>query len=178
MDDYQKGYERGYADGHAKGFVSGSLDRQKVPEDFRFDDANAARWLRCALLDLEDENARLIAKLRGYVLAGSAKGPGVLKPDKLGLCTARGLSREAYKPRHRRPFVLGPDGAWKRAKGRLRVEDWAMRLPPKVCEACGHLFVTGRRDARTCSSRCRMALHRRRHQPAPPPSVSTPAQVV
>jgi hypothetical protein len=115
--------------------------------------------LRCALMDLEHENARLIAKLRGYVLAGSAKGPGVLVRH--GTATARGVNREAYKPRHRHPFVLAPDGTWKRAKGRLRLEDWAMRLPPKVCQMCGHLFVAGRRDAKTCSPACRVNLHRK-----------------
>jgi hypothetical protein len=77
-----------------------------------------------------------------------------------GTASARGLNREAYKPRHRHPFALGPDGAWKRAKGRLKVEDWAKRLPPKVCVTCGRLFVSGRRDAKTCSSRCRTALCR------------------
>ncbi len=116
--------------------------------------------MRCCILDLEDENARLIAKLRGYVLAGTAKGPGTLVRH--GTASARGINREAYKPRHRLPFVLDPNGAWKRAKGRLRVEDWAMRLPPKVCEHCGHLFVSGRRDAKTCSTRCRVGLHRKR----------------
>jgi hypothetical protein len=115
--------------------------------------------LRWALIDLDHENARLIAKLRGYMLAGSAKGPGVLVHN--GLATARGVNRETYKPRHRYPFVLASDGTWKRAKGRLRLEDWAMRLPPKVCEMCGHLFVTGRRDAKTCSPACRVNLHRK-----------------
>ena len=119
-----------------------------------------------SLIELENENARLIAQLRGYVLAGSAKGPGVLKRN--GTVTARGINYLSYKPTYRYPFVLAPDGAWKRAKGRLRIEDWAMRLPPKVCAACGHLFVTGRRDARTCSPRCRTALHRRHKKEADP----------
>jgi hypothetical protein len=112
-----------------------------------------------SLIDLDKENARLIAKLRGYVLAGSVEGPGVLKHN--GTVSARGLNRETYKPKDRYPFVPGENGDWKRAKGRLRIEDWATRLPPKVCEACGHLFVTGRRDARTCSPRCRTALYRK-----------------
>jgi len=33
-----------------------------------------------------------------------------------------------------------------------------------VCEACGRLFVTGGRDAKTCSPRCRLALHRSKHR--------------
>jgi hypothetical protein len=128
-DDYEKGYDHGYADGHAEGFTAGSLARHGAPDNLRFTDPRTAWYLSCALLDLEDENARLIAKLRGYVLVGSAKGPGVLVRH--DTATARGLNREAYKPQHRYPFVLGPDGAWKRAKGRLRIEDWAMRLPPE-----------------------------------------------
>jgi hypothetical protein len=130
-DDYERGYERGYADGHAEGFLKGSLaaqshneaDEARISSSKDIDRINpelVLRTLRFALLDLEDENARLIAKLRGYVLAGSAKGPGVLVRH--GTATARGLNREAYKPRHRRPFVLAPDGTWKRAKGRLRIE--------------------------------------------------------
>ena len=156
-------YERGYADGHAEGFLKGSLAaRKERTNEFTHVDGSelTVAALRFALLDLEDENARLIAKIRGYVLAGSAKGPGVLKHN--GTVSARGLTRETYKPRHRHPFVLAPDGSWKRAKGRLRVEDWATRLPPEVCEACRRLFVTGRRDAKTCSAKCRVALHRAR----------------
>jgi hypothetical protein len=154
-------YDRGYADGHADGFTKGSLAaRGGLPETSPADKRELIFWvLHGALRDLEDENARLIAKLRGYVLAGSAKGPGVLVRH--GTATARGVNREAYKPRHRHPFVLASDGTWKRAKGRLRLEDWAMRLPPKVCEMCGHLFVAGRRDAKTCSPACRVNLHRK-----------------
>ena len=156
-------YERGYADGHAKGFLKGSLAarKERTHERTHIDGHElAVETLRFALLDLEDENARLIATLRGYVLAGSAKGPGVLVRN--GTASARGVNREAYKPRHRKPFVLNADGTWTRVKGRLRIEDWATRLPPKVCKACGHLFVTGRRDAKTCSAACRVALHRAR----------------
>jgi hypothetical protein len=94
------------------------------------------------------------------VLAGSPKGPGVLKSR--ATVSARGLSRQTYKPPRRHPFVLGEDGAWKRAKGRLGVEDWATKLPPKTCTVCGYLFVSRRRDAKTCSPRCRTALCRER----------------
>jgi len=186
---YEQGYADGHADGFTKGSLAARqydpVEEDAVEEKFKNQKGKAhcrivkeikagllsypvdninplgvISALRGALLDLEDENARLIAQLRGYVLAGSRKGPGELKPDNLGLYSARGLSREAYKPRWRYPFVLGPDGSWKRAKGRLRIEDWATRLPPRVCEACGYLFVTGRRDTKTCSPRCRVALHR------------------
>jgi hypothetical protein len=114
--------------------------------------------LRYALLDLEDDNARLTARLRGYVLAGRAKGPNVLVRN--GTASGRGLNRGSYKPQHRHPFTLDESGDWKRAKGRLKLEDWAMRLPPKVCANCGRLFVRGRRDAKTCSPRCLTALWR------------------
>ena len=89
-------YERGWADGHAEGFLKGSLAarKQRKPEPTHIDGyALTVETLRFALLDLEDENARLIAKLRGYVLAGSAKGPGEIKRN--GTVSARGLSRES-----------------------------------------------------------------------------------
>jgi hypothetical protein len=169
---YSYGYAVGYQQGYDEGRKAGLKERpdREILEAWindtqtleTFFNKNLAAIRLESLLDLENENARLIAKLRGYVLAGSAKGAGTLVRH--NTVTARGISRWQYKPQHRYPFVLGPDG-WKRAKGRLRVEDWAMRLPPKVCELCGHLFVTGRQDARTCSPRCRTALHRRRHQP-------------
>jgi hypothetical protein len=156
----ERSYSAGYASGFSAGYGQGRLAALK---ELGRPDTQAIEQLAdnrlASLIDLENENARLIAKLRGYVLAGSAKGPGVLVRN--GTAIARGLNREAYKPQHRYPFVLGSNGAWKRAKGRLRIEDWATRLPPKVCEACGHLFVTGRRDAKTCSPRCRTALHRK-----------------
>jgi hypothetical protein len=182
-------YERGYADGHADGFSRGSLAAHGYDDmdagrreaisgwargdagGITFDQLNAIdgkgnpegviRALRFALLDLEDENARLIARLRGYVLAGDTRGPGVLKSR--ATVSARGLTREAYKPRHRHPFVVAEDGSWKRIKGKgrqLQVEDWATKLPPKVCKGCGRLFVSGRRDAMTCSGACRVAFHR------------------
>jgi hypothetical protein len=162
----ERSYSAGYASGFSAGYYQGRLAALK--ELGRPDTTEIERLAEnrlAALIDLENENARLIAKLRGYVLAGSAKGPGVLVRN--GAATARGINREAYKPQYRYPFVLGPDGNWKRGKGRLRVEDWAMRLPPKVCDACGCLFVTGRRDARTCSPRCRTALYRKNHKPEP-----------
>jgi hypothetical protein len=109
------------------------------------------------LIELDHENSRLTAKLRGYVLAGSAKGPGVFKPDRWQIHSARGVNGGiAFRPTYRYPFVVGPDGEC------LRVEDWATRLPPRVCAVCSQLFVAGRADARTCSSRCRTALHRRK----------------
>jgi hypothetical protein len=191
---YQQGYEQGFADGHAEGFSRGSLAahgyddmaagrRVAIPgdgvtPDVSFDQLNAIdgkgnpegviRALRNALLDLENENARLIASLRGYVLAGSAKGPGVLKSR--ATTSARGVSRWAYKPRWRHPFMVGEDGfSWKRVKGRLRVEDWATKLPPKACAVCQRLFISARRDAKTCSTACRVALHRMKRKTAPHP---------
>jgi hypothetical protein len=156
----ERSYSAGYAAGYSRGYGQGRLAALK---ELGRPDTQAVEQLAdnrlASLIDLENENARLIAKLRGYVLAGSAKGPGVLVQN--GTATARGTNRWVYKPRHRRPFVLDKDGTWKRAKGRLRIEDWATRLPPKVCEACGCLFVSGRRDAKTCSPRCRTALHRK-----------------
>jgi hypothetical protein len=87
-------YERGYADGYVDGFVKGSLERHHVPESFPGDDNPYVRALRFTLLDLEDENARLIVKLRGYVLAGSAKGPVKLAHAGTASATARRTSRD------------------------------------------------------------------------------------
>jgi hypothetical protein len=37
------------------------------------------------------------------------------------------------------------------------------RFPAKKCAVCGRSFLAARSDAKTCSGRCRVALHRR-HQ--------------
>jgi hypothetical protein len=102
-----------------------------------------------------------IAKLR-YVLAGSAKGPGVLvhnghrvgarhKPLGLqasapqALCPERGRNMEAHGP------VLDPQTTL------------GTRLPPRVCVRRAAV-CSSRRDAKTCSPRCRLALHRSKHR--------------
>jgi hypothetical protein len=160
-DDYLQGYEAGFAAGHAEGLIKGALARHHVPENFPGDNIPYVYALRRAVLDLEDENARLVATLRGYVLSGRAGG--AVRLAHAGTASSRGASRFAFKPRHRHPFALDQSGAWKRAKGRLKVEDWATRLPPKVCAVCKQLFVSGRRDAKTCSPRCRTAFCRAKH---------------
>jgi hypothetical protein len=154
---FSAGYASGYSAGYGQGRLAGLAEVGR-PDMEQIEALAESRFQ--ALIQLEWENARLIAQLRGYVLVGSASGPGVLVRN--GTATARGINREAYKPRHRYPFVLDESGEFKRAKGRLRIEDWAMRLPPKVCERCGRLFVAARRDARACSPRCRTALWERR----------------
>jgi hypothetical protein len=40
-------------------------------------------------------------------------------------------------------------------------KDWAALFPKRRCAHCNRLFV-GRRDAKTCSTRCRTAMHRKR----------------
>jgi hypothetical protein len=40
-------------------------------------------------------------------------------------------------------------------------KDWAALFPKRRCAHCNRLFVAARRDAKTCSTRCRTALHRK-----------------
>jgi len=105
-------------------------------------------------MELEDQVARLTALTRGYVQRMASEPPDMLHGE-----PRRG--RRWGKIRHRVPYVENPDGTWKRAKGQLRLADYAQTVPPKVCENCRHLFVAKRADAKTCSPRCRLALHRK-----------------
>jgi hypothetical protein len=91
----EQSHSAGYASGYSAGYEQGYLAALKElgRPDMRTIKALAEARLH-ALIDLEQENVRLIAKLRGYVLAGSAKGPGVLV--RYGTATARGLNRESY----------------------------------------------------------------------------------
>ena len=122
-------YERGYADGHAEGFLKGSLAaRKERTNEFTHIDGSelTVAALRLALLDLEDENARLIAKLRGYVLAGSAKGPGVFKHN--GTVSARGLTRKPTS------HAIGiPSSLPRMALGSAPKGDCGSRIGPRGC---------------------------------------------
>ena len=61
---------------------------------------------------------------------------------------------------------------WFKAKNRadggpnFRISDFQKAYPPARCEHCGDWFLTKRRDAKTCSGKCRMALSRERQKTA------------
>jgi hypothetical protein len=103
--------------------------------------------------------AKLTANAFGYVNRMATEPPW--EPH-----TEPRRGRAWRKIRHRTPYIIDADSpnGWRRVKGQIKREDYVAKLPPKVCEACGHLFVTGRRDAKTCSARCRIALHRKRRR--------------
>jgi hypothetical protein len=107
----------------------------------------------------EIQIAQLTAKAFGYVNRMATEPPWQPHSE-----PRRG--REWRKIRHRTPYILdaGSPNGWRRVKGQIKREDYVRKLPPKVCEACGHLFVTGRGDAKTCSPACRVNLHRK-HKP-------------
>jgi hypothetical protein len=118
-----------------------------------FDAGTAA--IKGAYARLEDQNAKLLAKVYGYVNRMASE-----PPDKLLGEPRRG--NEWRKIWWRTPYLFNEgDGTWTRAKGQVKREDYAQKFPPRACANCGHLFPPARSDARTCSPACRKALQRK-----------------
>jgi hypothetical protein len=131
-----------------------SFPSHRASYDAGFDAGYKSRDMQFAIQEVAI--AKLTAKAFGYVNRMAKEPPWQPHSE-----PRRG--REWRKIRHRTPYILdasSPNG-WRRVKGQAKREDYVAKMPPKVCEACGHLFVTGRRDAKTCSPRCRVALHRK-----------------
>jgi hypothetical protein len=49
---------------------------------------------------------------------------------------------------------------WDGGSGSIRKEDLEAVTKPICCASCGNWFPAARSDAKTCSQRCRVALHR------------------
>jgi predicted nucleic acid-binding Zn ribbon protein len=114
----------------AEGF---SFIDRRFPSGIR-NDKDKIDHLFAVIEVLTMENADLRAKLNGYLLFGN---------------------------RHRYPYVPNKDGTWtKGRKSTLSRADYVNKIPPKLCPCCGKLFIARRADAKTCSSKCRTALHR------------------
>jgi hypothetical protein len=47
--------------------------------------------------------------------------------------------------------------------GGFRVSVYREQFPPRRCANCRQLFLAARADAKTCSAKCRVALHRKCH---------------
>jgi hypothetical protein len=137
------GERMAFHDGFTAGVLSGEVAHMKG-------DPLAQAYAR-----LEIRNEELLAKVYGYVNRMATEPPGQPKGEPR-------KGREWRKIRHRTPYVLNPDGSWRRVKGQVTRTDFVAKIPPKVCEVCNTLFVARRIDARTCSPACRTALYRKR----------------
>jgi hypothetical protein len=77
---------------------------------------------------------------------------------------ARPMYFDGYHPFHaRRPLTCSYPCGYRR-KLAHQLERKRVEPATVACAACGEMFTQRRRDALTCSNRCRQALHRRRER--------------
>jgi hypothetical protein len=123
----------------------------------------AKRPLRPGYVDPDEDHAdAVITSKTGRVIE-------IWKADDGRDTASRRVARRRAARYRGREFTeqwLSAKKRWDGGPDFFRKADYERAYPPARCESCKNWFLPKRSDAKTCSGKCRVALHRRRQREA------------